>query len=128
MRALMALLCLLPGTALSGTVFVFGDKGTASCGEFVAAAETSPLGQSLEGTENGVKMFSEKYVMLEFVRGFLTALNMSASSSHQVQTDLPALELWLKNYCTAHPTVRLVFAANLFYREQAKKWPAVPKQ
>ena len=80
MRALMVLLCLLPGTALSDTVFVFGDKGTASCGEFVAAAETSPLGQSLEGTENGIKMFSEKYVMLEFVRGFLTARNMSASS------------------------------------------------
>jgi hypothetical protein len=90
-----------------------------SCGQVVAALETSHLGVHLGLTRDGTKFVSEKFAILQYVAGFVTAINLSRGPSEQIQVDTAATELWIRNYCKAHPTDKLVAAAGHFASSQA---------
>jgi hypothetical protein len=44
--------------------------------------------------------------MLEYVFGFLTAINMGRDENHQIQNHNESIELSLRNYCMRHPIDR----------------------
>ena len=101
-------------------VIIFGT-GLKSCAQFVALAETSPLGESLQMPRDGLTYRSEKYAAMEWVLGYLSQANAAESSAHQISLDNEAIELWLKNYCTAHPTDLLAGATRNLVRFMHKK-------
>ena len=78
--------------------------GTKSCGEIVAdfkANERSQLSDSI------------------WVAGFLTAYNYYVHGRLDISrgVDVASRDLWINNYCTAHPLKKLVDAAAAFVTE-----------
>jgi hypothetical protein len=119
MRIPVLFLVLLPTAAWADTAFVAGI-GPTSCGKVVAALEAdSTLGQFNQTTQYGKTYVSEKQALMQWVQGFITAANFNRGPSQQIQEDYATVELWIRNYCTAHPTDRLFDAAMRFTRSQA---------
>jgi hypothetical protein len=77
-----------------------------------------------DGTRRGHTYVSEKFATMEWLFGYLTQVNLSRDSAHQIHLDNVAVELWLKNYCTANPTDLLVEATRKLVLFMSKKaWP-----
>lgn len=122
MRALVLSLVLLPAAALADktTVFVAGN-GPTSCGQVVATLEAdSNLGQFSQTKEYGKTYVTEKQALMQWVQGFISGVNFSRGPSKQIEQDYASIELWVRNYCTAHPTDKLVDAAWQLARSQPK--------
>ncbi len=114
MRALVAMLLLLPTTALAGRTYVLGSTYDTSCGQFIAATEGRKLGTSIQYESQGTKFISENGVMMEWVLGLLSGINLQRDAKHQIQNDPAAIELWLRNWCMKNPTSPLFFAVTAF--------------
>src|SRR4029077_17256866 len=119
MRVLILSLLLLPTTAWAETTTVFiSGIGPMSCGKVVAALEADPaLGKYIQTTEDDKTFVSE--AVMQYVEGFVTAVNFSRGPSKQIEADYATLELWTRNYCTAHPTSALAEAAEQFTRSHS---------
>jgi hypothetical protein len=130
MRALvLSLVMLLPIVARANTetVFAAGLGGEASCGQVIAWLEEDPtLGKYKQTHQDGMTLVTQKEVVVAYVQGFITGVNYSRGPSAQIMADSPAIELWIRNYCNAHPTDKLVEAADQFTRSQAGRRPPQP--
>jgi hypothetical protein len=69
-----------------------------------------------------VRYVSENEAMNEWALGVLTEVNVARDSGHQIQNDNAAIELWLRNWCTKHPTSTLFDAVDGF----AVETPGIP--
>ena len=116
MRALLAVLLLLPATGLAGeiTLIVWGAGKSTGCGQFVTASESAALGNARTYEKDGEKYWSEKASMMEWVYGFLTAINAYRDENHQIQNDSSSVEVWLRNWCSKNPTRNLLDAVGAF--------------
>jgi hypothetical protein len=98
------------------TVWTYG-VGNNSCGDFVAASGSSTLGSCIRTRD--AMMISENCHYMEFIKGYFSGLNEAnaAVDRSQVKTfSETAGELWLRNYCNAHPLEKFYFATQKFYR------------
>ena len=59
-------------------------------------------------------LMSDRALMMEYVDGLLTGINLSRDPAHQIRSDDAALELWLQNWCGKHPGNSLVNAVVAF--------------
>jgi hypothetical protein len=97
------------------SVFTLGMGSRTSCGQFIAATEGHKLNKSAMLKQDGTTFWSANALMLEWVYGALTAVNVvGRDQNHQIQNDNPAIELWLRNWCTKHPTSTLPDAVGAF--------------
>jgi len=118
MRTLLAVLLLLPASAVAQhKVATFGITSRTSCGQFVAALEGHPPNTFVVKQISGVNYWSEDALMMEYVFGFLTAVNVRRDHDHQIQSDNPSLVSWFRNWCTKNPTRRLLDAVDAFTTE-----------
>jgi hypothetical protein len=76
------------GVAHASNFAIYGP-GNESCGSYVS----SPDGSLTKGLD------------MEWAMGFLTAMGEWQASAHGpiIKTDTNAMEVWLDNYCRAHP-------------------------
>jgi len=108
---LLAVSLLLPMIARADdALFTFGRGTRTSCGQFIAAMEAHKIMQQ----QDGVPHMSERALMMEYVDGLLTGLNLSRDRAHQITSDNAAIELWLRSWCARHPTNSLVDAVAAF--------------
>lgn len=125
MRAVIVSLVVLLVPVAAGaedtqTIWAAGMGSEFSCGQVVAALEEYPaLGRHGQLKRDGKTFVSEKAAVMQYVAGFVTGVNTGRDSSHQIMVDSEATELWIKNYCTAHPTENLFRAALAFAISQA---------
>ncbi len=92
-----------------------GDKGlfesygmgTKSCGTYVEATDAVAKNS---GDDQAV---ADKFEMINWILGYLTAYNQVAPDTYGIlgSTDVPGAELWIYNYCKAHPLVTLPTAS-----------------
>ncbi|RWL47216.1 MAG: hypothetical protein EOR60_09645 [Mesorhizobium sp.] len=104
LRVLILAQCLFVagmGTAeAQSTTYQILGAGTDSCGRWVSSANDGAL----------------HVAYMSWVLGYLSAFNM-AKSAHSGQdslfnqTDVQSLDLWVSNYCNAHPLKNLSDAA-----------------
>lgn len=108
---------LLPATVRADEAIVtFGRSGRTSCGQFIAAMVKHKVMQQDDGATHpsGAVLMSDRALMMEYVDGLLTGINLSRDRAHQVRSDDAALELWLQNWCGRHPGNSLVKAVVAF--------------
>ena len=94
-----------------GEILIYG-YGSISCGQFVATVQTSRLDTSKKMNFEGQTLHSEKYAVMAYVDGYLTAINSEPKrgSAGQISNDSAVVEVWLTNYCTANPAYLLARA------------------
>ena len=94
---------LLAAEADAGSLW---GAGTASCGRWVTDRRNAPSTALFE---------------FSWVQGYITGLNSGMPSSYTnngqvgAQLDINAAEVWLDNYCQAHPLDHLADAADQLY-------------
>jgi len=95
--------------------------GTESCGAFLAARGQNNPGSALElQAPDGSVTFDKSYLFAEWINGFLTLYNIDNSGKAQIDIDFAGIDLWLRQWCEAHPTKRLVDAVAVFADEQRR--------
>ncbi|MDO8359284.1 MAG: hypothetical protein Q7T08_04510 [Devosia sp.] len=120
-----ALVLVFTTHAALGLEFWSNGKADASCGLFIAASEGIAIGRELHLTYEGREFVDEMTRQLEWVAGFVSGANMENASigANQARLDGPTLDLWLRNYCKAHPTHTLSTAAMNLLVEQHVNYP-----
>jgi hypothetical protein len=70
--------------------------GSSSCGKYVEAIDHS---------EASVKAENDRYAFLSWVGGYLSRYNKQNEDVYDIfgYTDMPAVQLWLYNYCRRNP-------------------------
>ena len=95
--------------------------GTESCGAFLAARGQSNPGSALfYQAPDGSVTFDKSYLFAEWINGFLSLGNLDNSNKAQIDIDFAGIDLWLRQWCEARPTKRLVDAALAFTAEQRR--------
>src|SRR5437016_2491205 len=71
--------------------------GSRSCGWFVSAHDTDEW----------------RFEIMQWILGYLTAFNVITPNTYSIQgnADTKGLELWISNYCQAHPLESIATAA-----------------
>lgn len=67
---------------------------------------------------DGNRYYSENAIYLEWVNGFISSVNI-IHPDRQVRNDNYATELWIRNWCNAHPTERFADAVTKFVHAHA---------
>ena len=91
-------------------VHTFGRGTSTSCGQFIAAMVANKVMQQADG----VPHVSERALIMEYVDGLLTGVNLSRDRAHQMMDDNATVELWLRNWCAKHPSNNLLDAVSAF--------------
>jgi hypothetical protein len=52
--------------------------------------------------------------LAKWIQGFLTAWNIVSDDSHQITVDYPRVDLWVRNWCQAHPADSMGWAVTAF--------------
>jgi hypothetical protein len=91
-------------------IHTFGRGTSTSCGQFIAAIVAHKVMQQADG----VPHVSERALIMEYVDGLLTGVNLSRDGDHQMMEDNAAVELWLQNWCAKHPGNNLLDAVSAF--------------
>jgi hypothetical protein len=99
------------------TMVHYHGIGSNSCASFLGAVKGTQPGSGPTLTyPNGQKWFSESGLYAEWIQGFITAINVASDDSHQISADYPGVDLWLRNWCQAHPADLLGWAVSDFAR------------
>jgi hypothetical protein len=107
----VAVLLLVPVSARAAeATFTFGLGTRTSCGQFIAAMEAHKRMQQ----SDDVPYASGRALMMEYVYGLLTGINLSRDRAHQIMNDNTAIELWLRKWCAKHPSNSLLDAVGAF--------------
>ncbi|MEI9404143.1 hypothetical protein [Mesorhizobium argentiipisi] len=102
--ALVLGLATVPCRAENASAFIY-SYGLESCGAYVAAYGNNHAGKAILRTADGRKFFDESANFMNWVLGYLSAVNMMRAPGKQsIQLDNAAVDLWLRNWCNAHPT------------------------
>jgi hypothetical protein len=100
-----------------GCTFVIG-AGRYSCGKLIAALGKAPPGkQEYMNTAIGV-FIDEHSEYQEWLMGFVTGYNFAYSGpgneqKAQIEIDQAGADLWMRNWCNQHPTLK-VFDGAMF--------------
>jgi hypothetical protein len=104
-------------TAPAQTQIVITGIGSHSCASFLNIVNgTQPALSSSLTYPNGQTWFDEHRLYGEWLLGFVSALNTASDDAHQINVDGPGIELWLRNWCQAHPADSVVWAASAFVK------------
>jgi len=110
--AMFAALLLLPPTVRANDgIYTFGRGAHTSCGQFIAAMLAHKV---MQQANDGVPRVSERALIMEYVDGLLTGVNLTRDHAHQMTADNAAVELWLRNWCVQHPDNNLLDAVSAF--------------
>ncbi|WP_130217663.1 hypothetical protein [Bradyrhizobium genosp. SA-3] len=101
----LIVLCLVSQARAAEGVLVIG-AGQRSCGQFIAAVGQTPVGQILYVERPNGKLYGELIRYHEWMEGFISGFNSGFQSNidDQVRIDLSSMDLWMRNWCNAHPT------------------------
>ena len=91
-------------------IYTFGRGTSTSCGQFIAAMVANKVMQQADG----VPHVSDRALVMEYVDGLLTGVNLSRDRAHQMMADNAAVELWLRSWCAKHPSNNLLDAVSAF--------------
>jgi len=89
---------------------IFGRGTRTSCGQFIAAMVQHKVMQQ----DDGAPHLSDRALMMEYVDGLVTGINLSRDSLHQIRSNDAALEFWLRHWCAKHQGNSLVEAVAAF--------------
>jgi hypothetical protein len=81
--------------------------GQRSCGQFIAAVGQAPVGAvAMVEKRDGSKLYGELIRFREWMESFVSGYNAAyeANTDDQIRINLSSLDLWLRNWCNAHPT------------------------
>ncbi|MDG4853828.1 hypothetical protein EOA75_01320 [Mesorhizobium sp. M1A.F.Ca.IN.022.07.1.1] len=102
--ALVLGLATAPCRAENANAFIY-SYGLKTCGAFVAAEGDNHPGKAILRMADGRKFFDESANFMNWVLGYLSAVNMMrAPGKPSIELDNAAVDLWLRNWCDAHPT------------------------
>ena len=80
------------------------------------------MGAALDFNMRNHRVVSDNTVYLEWASAFITALSfINADIKDNIIQDTPSLDLWLRNWCTSHPTDQFSTAATMFLRTETGK-------
>lgn len=106
---------LVPMTAGSDdAVFSYGRGTRTTCGQFIGAMEAHKIMQQADGTPHAP---GERTLIMEYVDGLLTGVNLSRDRTHQINTSDAVIELWLRKWCANHSSENLLDALRAFSAE-----------
>ena len=94
---------LYPTLGFAQTYFSFGE-GSASCGEFLEAAEAER--KARPPTARSTQVYNREYdAFIMFADGFLTGANVWDTTHSELGkgTDMQRRMAWIENYCRAKP-------------------------
>ena len=95
--------------------------GQKSCGQLIAAIGKLPPGKYETMTSRRGVFVSEYAQYLEWLGGFVSALNhalvMRDQREKQLKIDSAGMELWMRNWCHKHPTKTVFYGATVFVEE-----------
>jgi hypothetical protein len=117
-----ALLLSFVSTGGYAQVFTAHGVGLGSCGKYLSAAHNQPPGRymNFKGAQ-GAPLFDEHGLYIEWLLGFITAINrslLSAGTRSDVQTDAAAIDVWIRKWCEQNPTRTVAEAACAFTQGQ----------
>ena len=97
------------------SVFALGGQ---NCADLVADLQGVPVGQCLIWPQS--KTYSTSCMYFQFAYGYITKYNVDASKRGSKQVYIiseKSLDLYLRNYCNAHPLQAFSFAVDNFIVE-----------
>ena len=103
----------------AGEFAMAGNGPHKSCGDFLATSTNVGVGKMGSLTANdGAAMVTENQTYLEWARGFVSAANF-LTDLQPAKDDLGAgFDLWLRNWCGAHPTKQFYRAVSAYLKEE----------
>lgn len=71
-------------------------------------------------TADGRTLFDESAIYKNWLLGYLTAVNVMRDDSvmPSIELDNEAIDLWMRNWCNAHPTSSMFDGARAFVAEE----------
>ena len=118
-KTALALIALLMGRTAHADDYLVMGSGQKTCGSFVSAIEGAPPGQYLSKGE----LSGELHSYQSWLMGFVSGINVERNDGAERQisnVDLPAVDLWMRNWCNRHPTKTVFEGALAFRREMLK--------
>jgi hypothetical protein len=112
MKAWIAAVALVGALGSGGAVaqaMTYG-VGTAGCGEYVSAAEATRIGN-----------VSAIQPYLHWLSGFVSYASSQSGVDYFKGQKTPNVQLWLENYCRAHPLEQFSMSALNLLLELSKK-------
>jgi hypothetical protein len=110
------------GYSQSQGVFVIG-MGDESCGKYLSAVHNQPPGKYRVLNRRDGEYYDEHMVYVEWLKGFLTALNLSsvmAGKDNITTADNAAIDVWIRRWCEQNPTKKLIEAVLAFTKDQRR--------
>jgi hypothetical protein len=114
---MLPLLGSTPCFSQDGIVVYSGWAGS-TCAAFVADLQGVPIGQCLKSPRSDDYSVSCMYFQYAF--GYISRYNVDAfkrGSKQVYDISTPALDIYLRNYCNAHPSQGFPFALDNFIAE-----------
>jgi hypothetical protein len=125
MRILLTLmmLCLVSQAQAGQAGVLILGAGQRSCGQFIAAVGQTPVGSVMMVEKRDGKLYGELIRFHEWMEGFVSGHNAAyeANTDDQIRIDLSSLDLWLRNWCNAHPTKTFAEAGQALRGELAPR-------
>jgi hypothetical protein len=106
-KALVLAVVLISGTARADDNIIVIGAGQKTCGSFISAVGDAPPGQfAMVNTRHG-EFDSELRNYQSWLMGFVTGVNLERAAHEASQianVDIAAIDLWMRNWCSTHPT------------------------
>jgi hypothetical protein len=92
--------------------------GSATCGAFIAASEGFAPGKLGHLNSHNQDYFTQNLSYIQWALGFVAAIPYRDADANSVIKDVSSLDLWLRNWCNAHPTDYFADAVVAFLRSE----------
>jgi hypothetical protein len=112
--------------AEEGLTFLVG-VGVNSCGALTSTVDDVPLGKAREINTASGTFVSENARYQQWLMGFVSGYNLAHTrpgGKQLEEIDLPGIDWWMRNWCSKHPTKKVVDGAVAFVSEMLTNAPA----
>jgi len=95
--------------------------GQETCGSYIAASAGDALGVGKSAKwPDGQTFFGMEHLYQQWLAGFLSSANelRGITGKPDIKVDFPGLDLWVRNWCNAHPLETVNSAAVTLLRER----------
>jgi len=115
--AAVAIICFSHNPA--SAKYAIRGVGGNTCGAFIVASQGSPIGKAGKMQWDNKQWYTENELYVEWAYSFITSviLDQDMKDTDPVK-DSPSFDLWLRNWCTQHPTNSFVDAVIAFLRSE----------
>jgi hypothetical protein len=93
-------------------------QGSATCGAFIAASQGFAPGKLGHLNSHNQEYFTENLSYIQWALGFIAAIPYRDANTNSVIKDVSSFDLWLRNWCNAHPTDFFADAVVAFLRSE----------